>query len=151
MNELIKKCPNCGASIGHNYNHKCPYCRTDLYITNEEIKKINNVDLKIEEVIFEKNIQFHSMIITIYAMSIPKAQWYEEGIEEIVISGDSYGKRIAYRILIPLDLYYENYFKGNFVNIVKIIQNSLPPVFDERNRFIIYDKVMKKLYQEREY
>ena len=51
MNDILRKCPNCGASIEHNYNHKCPYCRTSLHMTDEKIRELNNLTSNILSIV----------------------------------------------------------------------------------------------------
>lgn len=36
-----RKCKNCGASIEHLYNHKCPYCRSFIDFNVEKTEDIN--------------------------------------------------------------------------------------------------------------
>ena len=148
MDKIIKKCPNCGAAIEHNYNHKCPYCRSYLHITDEEIKKLNNVDIRIKDVEIERSPIRRTILITLRGMSIPKTHWYEEGntdIGEIVISGSDNWKQIGYRIEIPIEDFYESYYSGHFENILEKVEASLPPVFRE-NIYLVYDKILEKLY-----
>ena len=125
-NKLVKKCPNCGASIEHNYNHKCPYCRTNLHMTDEEIKKINNCDIRIDRVDIERNPLRHGFIITIYGWSTPKFHYLEEiNNDNFVVSGSDIGKRIGYRMEVPMEVIYSTHF--NFDQIIKFIDNSIPP------------------------
>lgn len=147
---MIKKCPNCGAAVEHNYNHKCPYCRTYLHITDEEIKKLNNVDIRIEDVKIERSPIRDTVMITLRGFSIPRLHWYEEGnvdTGEIFISGSDNSKPIGYRIEIPIKEFYDSYYSGKFENILKIVEASLPPVFRE-NTYLIYDKILEKLYSK---
>lgn len=54
MNE--RKCKNCGASIEHLYNHKCPYCRCfiDFNITQtEDINPRYLYDVEVRNIEFE--------------------------------------------------------------------------------------------------
>lgn len=140
-NNLVRKCPNCGASIEHNYNHKCPYCRTSLHMTDEKIRELNNCTIKVKNVYIEKNIVRNNFIITITGISVPKVQWYEEGIESIVVSGDDIGKRVGYRFEIP----YEMFYKSTPDELIRFIIESLPPVFEESEGYII-DSLLDKYY-----
>lgn len=90
----------------------------------------------------------NSIFITLRGMSIPKAHWYEEGntdIGEIIVSGSDNWKPIAYRIEVPIDVFYESYYSGHFENILEIVEQSLPPIFRE-NIYLVYDKILEKLY-----
>lgn len=110
--KIVKKCPNCGASIEHNYNHKCPYCRTDLYMTDEEIKKINNCDIKVDKVDIERNPLRLGFIVTIYGWSTPKFHYLEEfNDNNFIVSGSEIGKRLGYRMEIPMEILYKDFEK----------------------------------------
>jgi len=145
MNDIAKKCPNCGASIEHNYNHKCPYCRTSLHMTDEKIRKLNNCKIKVKDVYIERELFRHELVITIVGISIPKMQWFEEGIDSIVVSGDDIGKRIGYRIAVPLE---EFYHEATPNKIIERIIRSLPPAFEESQDFILYE-IIDKFYSKR--
>lgn len=147
MNGKMTNCPNCGAPIEHYYNYQCKYCKTFLYNTDEEIKKINNVNIKVKRVEIERSPINNNIWITIYGVSWPKANWYEEGIGEIIVSGDnvSLGNPIAYRIQIPMNLFYEYEYDGNFEKILDIVDNSLPPVFKEE-KYFIFNEIMQNLH-----
>ena len=146
MDKRRTNCPNCGAPIKHYYNYNCEYCGTFLHNTDEQIKKIENADIRIKRVDIERSPIEHSILLTIYGVTFPRTHWYEEGQSEIVISGDNLGTPVAHRIKIPIDYFYETYYDGHFEKILKIIQDSLPPIFKQEGYFI-YREVVEKLYR----
>ena len=126
MNNILKKCPNCGNPIEHNYNHKCPYCRTYLHITDDEIKKINNCEYKVENVYLERNPIRYSFILTIIGWTTPKFYNYEEMEKDaFVVSGEDIMKRVGYRIELPMELI----MKSDDRELVNYILGSIPPEF----------------------
>ena len=145
MKDKKTNCPNCGAPIEHYYNYQCPYCKTFLHNTDEQIKKLNNVDIRIKDVEIERSPITDTIMITLRGFSVPKGQWYEEGLQEIIISGEDIGKPIGYRVQIPIRCFYESYYSGHFGKILEIVVDSLPPLFKE-NEHIIIEKLLEKLY-----
>lgn len=142
----VKKCPHCGAVIEHNYNHKCPYCRNYLHITDEKIREINNCDIIIKKVIVEESMFRNSRVVTLIGISTPKFFNYEEGISSVVVSGDDLGKRVGFRFEIPFNLIY----KADDKEMVDFILSSLPPVIsDYRNQDFIIREIMDKIYKRR--
>lgn len=142
-NNLVRKCPNCGASIEHNYNHKCPYCRTSLHMTNEKIRELNNCSIKVDRVEIERQMLEHNLVLTIMGWSIPKMHYYEEGIDTMIVSGDDVGRRVGYRIAIP----YEMFFREESPNqLIDYVIRSLPPAFEESGHQII-DSIVEKFYK----
>lgn len=122
-NEIVRKCPSCGASIEHNYNHKCPYCRTYLHITDDNIKKINNCDIKVDRVDIERNPLRHGFIIKVIGWSIPKFHYLEEiNNDSFVVSGNDMGKRIGYAMEVPMEILY-----NNFEKLPEYIYSCIPP------------------------
>lgn len=139
MKDKKTNCPNCGAPIEHYYNYKCPYCKTFLHNTDEEIKTLNNCELSHIDVDMEISPIAWEVLITIRAVSVPRLSWYEEGVKDIVISGNDIGKRVGYRIAIPID----EFRAIDDSNFIKRIINSLPPIFERYGNEII-DKIMEK-------
>lgn len=122
-NKLLRNCPNCGAAIEHNYNHKCPYCRTYLHITDDRIKKINNCDIKVERVDIERNPIMHGYMITVRGFSTPKYHYLEEfNDDNYIISGNDIGIPIGYRIEVPMKIIYDNPEE-----LLKYIHSCIPP------------------------
>ena len=123
MNSVLKKCPNCGANIEHNYNHKCPYCRTALHVTNEQIKTINNCDIKIDRVEIERNPIANGFLVTVRGWSTPKFHYLEElNDNNFVVSGNDVGVPIGYRMEIPAEILYDN-----FIKLPEYIYSCIPP------------------------
>lgn len=138
MSNKIKKCPHCGHVIEHFYNHKCPYCRQMLYVTDDTIKEFNNCDLKIKDVILERSHLRADYIIIIYAYSYPKVQWFEEETEYgFITSSNDVGKLVGYSMSVPMELLYNH----NLNEFIDFIERSIPPIF-ERNKFEIIDKIL---------
>ena len=137
MGSKQTNCPNCGAPVKHYYNYCCEYCGTFLHNTDEEIKNLNNVEVTIDRVDIERSPLRHSVIITLTGISTPKLQWYEEGIQEIIISGDTLGKRVGYRIEIPLEEFYEGNKHNSLEVLWKYVIDRLPPVFEKQEEQII--------------
>ena len=147
MNGKYTNCPNCGAPIEHYYNYQCKYCKTFLHNTDEEIKKIKNTNIHFRNVEIEKDFLSRDILITIYGITFPKAHWYEEGIGEIVLSGDSVslGTPVAFRIKIPFNLYYKSYNEGSFNEILEYIDYSLPGIYEDI-KYRIFDEIIEKMY-----
>lgn len=122
-NKLSKKCPNCGAEIEHNYNHKCPYCRTYLHITDDKIKKINNCDIRVDKIEVEGNPIRYGYIVTIRGFSTPKLHYLEEfNDNSYILSGDDIAVPIGYKIEVPMEIIY-----NDFEKLAEYIYNSIPP------------------------
>jgi Zn-finger nucleic acid-binding protein len=142
MNEVLKKCPNCGADIIHNYNHRCPYCRTYLHMTDDEIKKINNCEYKVENVYLDRNPIRHSFILTITGWTTPKFYNYEEMQENtFIVSGNDINKKVAYRVEIPMELI----MRLDDREIVDYVLRSMPPEFCNGYN---EDKILQGFYEQ---
>lgn len=136
----IKKCPNCGASIQHNYNHKCSYCGTQLNMTNDEIKKLENCDIRIEDIDIERNPIRYGFIVTVRGWSTPKFHYLEEFTDNgYIVSGSDIGKRIGYRFEVPMEMIY-----NEAIHLPEFIYNSIPPqMLNGYNEEKIMDKCME--------
>lgn len=127
MNKLLKKCPSCGAVIEHNFNHKCPYCRQELHITDEDVKKIKNYDIKIQKVNIEQLFVEASFIIQIVGTNTPKFYNYEETYNDYVYFSEPYTPyKIGYNIKIPIIDLYEI---KTVSNLIHYVLDSIPPEF----------------------
>ena len=122
MNKMLKKCPNCGANIEHNYNHKCPYCRTYLHMTDEQIKTIKNCDIRVDKINIDIDHITYSYIVKVYCWSTPKAFYIEEFNEnKYVISGDDIGKRLCFMFRLSIESVY-----CDIDHLPEIIYHSIP-------------------------
>ena len=45
-------------------NHKCPYCRTSLHMTDEKIRELNNCSIKVDRIEIEKQMLEDNLILT---------------------------------------------------------------------------------------
>lgn len=150
MNKLIKKCPNCGASVEHYYNHKCPYCRTNLHLVDETIKKINNCDIKIDKVYVERYPLTNDYILTILGWSTPKFHYLEEfNNNGFIISGADVGNRVGYKIRLPIEFFYKN---DNYEQLLSYIEHSIPKqLADTYNANKIFQEVLHFLHNPHDY
>lgn len=141
MSNKIQKCPHCGHVIEHFYNHKCPYCRQMLYVTDDTIREYNNCDLKIKDVLLERIPERAEWGLTVYAYAVPKVQWFEEETAYgFITSGNDIGKPVGYRMSIPTEIYYRG--RQDINSLIDFIEKSLPPLFEKYNYEII-DKVLQ--------
>lgn len=141
--EKRTNCPNCGAPISHYYNYKCDYCGTFLHNTDEKIKKLNNVDIHIEDIDVEYEPIIHKVLITLRGYSIPRVQFYEEGFDNIFVSGEDVGRRVGYRIALEMDDVLKFMANDDPAYLIDKLDKSLPPIFDKHQ--IVYrtmDKIL---------
>lgn len=141
MNGKRTNCPNCGAPIEYYYNYKCKYCGTYLHNTDEELKKINNCDYRIDDVYIERNPLRMSFILTIVGYTTPKMHYFEEGIDDsYIISGKEIFKKVGYKIEIPIDLIYERDDRKFIDYILNSIPSELCNGYNE-------NKILSKCYE----
>lgn len=98
MNE--RKCKNCGASIEHLYNHKCPYCRSfiDFNITQtEDINPRYLYDVEVRNIEYDP---FNNKMVMYFKGKYLKAS------ECLEYTNDNTLMRIDYQSTQPKDVMY---------------------------------------------
>lgn len=155
MVKEVKKrtnCPNCGAPIKHSYNYSCEYCGTFLHNTDENLKKIDNVDLIFDRLDVYNDMIEYRKILTVYAHTVPKANYYKEGFYDLVVSEDNINQKVAFKIAIPYEKWRECVYNLNSRELISYILDSLPPPF-KKIQYEIYNHIIEIIQNEyrREY
>lgn len=108
-----RKCKNCGASIEHLYNHKCPYCRSFIDFNIEQTEEINPRYMYDVEV---RNIDYD--FVTNRMVIYFKGK-YLKASETLEYTNNNTLMRIDYQSMIPRDVFYAvSFSKEEFYDIM---------------------------------
>lgn len=111
MNE--RKCKNCGASVEHLYNHKCPYCRSFIDFNIKQTEDINPRYMYDVEV---RNIDIDPRTNRIVMYFLGK---YLKASEALEYTNGNTLIKIDYESTIPKDVMYAISFnREEFSNIM---------------------------------
>ena len=141
--KMVHNCPNCGAPIKHYYNHNCEYCGTFLHNTDEDILKLNNCDVRIDNVYIEQSMLEPGYELTIIGTSIPRFNYWNEGYDNLIVTNFSDVKKVGYKVRLDYKFIAQNRFDKEG-NIIEYVIYHLPPAFREYQGNI--NKVIDCLY-----
>lgn len=143
---MIDRCPNCGAPIKHYYNYNCEYCGTFLHNTDEDILKLNNCDVRIDDIYVEHSQFSNGYELTIVGTSIPRFNYWNEGYDDIYVTDFSQVKKVGYKILLDYKFVFDKH--NNWGEVEEYVFKHLPPAFrtyqDNINK--IYDFMYDFIY-----
>lgn len=108
-----RKCKNCGATIEHLYNHKCPYCRTFI---DFNISKTEDINPKYMYDVEVRNIDYEPYSNSIVMYFKGK---YLKSSESLEFTNGNTLMRIDYESTKPKDVMYAISFEEEeFIDIM---------------------------------